>query len=109
MIIMPSTPRLRTPERSTTSSPEAASRSGVDAVITVMMKLTEKISFKISARTSGMGGQGGSWGAYQAEAVDDQGVAGEHVEQQNALEYLGEVEGNLHRYLRLFAANERQR
>ena len=34
-IIMPSTPRLSTPARSTTSSPEAASSSGVEAVITV--------------------------------------------------------------------------
>jgi hypothetical protein len=33
--IMPSTPRLRTPERSVTSSPMAAMRSGVDAVMMV--------------------------------------------------------------------------
>jgi hypothetical protein len=36
MIIMPSTPRFRTPERSTTSSPIAASSSGVAAVAMVM-------------------------------------------------------------------------
>ena len=35
--IMPSTPRLSTPERSTTSSPMAASRNGVDAVMMVRM------------------------------------------------------------------------
>ena len=33
--IIPSTPRLSTPERSTTSSPTAASSSGVDAVMIV--------------------------------------------------------------------------
>ena len=33
--IMPSTPRLRTPERSTTSSPMAASSKGVEAVMMV--------------------------------------------------------------------------
>ena len=35
--IMPSTPRLSTPERSATSSPSEARRSGVAAVITVRM------------------------------------------------------------------------
>ena len=37
MIIMPSTPRLSTPARSTTSSPDAASSSGVEATITDRM------------------------------------------------------------------------
>ena len=46
-IIIPSMPRLSTPERSTTNSPDDASRSGVEAVITVRMKLTEKIRLKI--------------------------------------------------------------
>ena len=36
-IIMPSTPRLRTPERSATSSPVAAINSGVDAASTERM------------------------------------------------------------------------
>ena len=49
MIIIPSMPRLSTPERSTTNSPDAASKSGVEAVITVRMKLTENISWKIRA------------------------------------------------------------
>ena len=37
MIIMPSVPRFKTPERSTTSSPAAASNKGVEAAITEMM------------------------------------------------------------------------
>jgi hypothetical protein len=43
MTIIPSTPRLSTPERSTTSSPMAAMSSGVDAAITVS---------RIASRTS---------------------------------------------------------
>ena len=44
-IIMPSTPRLRTPDFSTTSSPRAAKSSGVAAPITVR---------KMSAKASGV-------------------------------------------------------
>src|ERR1700733_4325015 len=97
MIIIPSTPRLRTPERSTTNSADAAKRSGVDAAITDRMM----------ASSSSMHGL--SNGAYETDAVDDQRVAGEHVEQQDALEHLGEVERDLHRDLRALAADEGQR
>ena len=45
----------------------------------------------------------------EADAVEDQRVAGEHVEQQDALEHLGEIERHLHRDLRLLAADEGQR
>ena len=45
----------------------------------------------------------------QADAIEDQRVAGEHVEQQDALEDLGEIERDLHRDLRLLAADEGQR
>ena len=41
--------------------------------------------------------------------IEDERVAGEHVEQQDALEHLGEVERDLHRDLRLLAADEGQR
>src|ERR1700686_4329179 len=97
MIIIASAPRLSTPERSTTNSPDAASKSGVDAAITDRMM----------ASSSSMHGL--SDGAQQTDAVDDQRVAGEHVEQQDALEHLGEVERNLHRDLRALAADESQR
>src|SRR6185312_8806145 len=97
MIIMPSTPRLRTPERSTTNSPDAASSSGVEAAITDRMM----------ASSSSM--RGLPDGAQQADAVDDERIAGQHVEQQDALEHLGEVERHLHRDLRVLAADEGER
>src|SRR5437868_10174757 len=93
---MPSTPRFRTPARSTTSSPEAASSSGVEAVITV-------------SRTASMNSMDDLRGEKDTEAVEDQRVAGEHVEQQNALEHLGEVERNFQRNLRALAADEGER
>src|SRR6185437_7142852 len=96
MIIIPSTPRLSTPERSTTSSPEAASSSGVDAAITDRMMASSSM-------------RGLSHGPDQVDAIDDQRVAGEHVEQQNALENLGEIGRDLHRDLRRLAADEGQR
>src|SRR5262245_40361798 len=95
-ITMPSTPRLSTPARSTTSSPEAASRSGVEAAITVMSMASANSMSDLR-------------GEHQAEAVEDQRVAGEHVEQQHALEHLGEVERHFQRDLRAFAADEGER
>ena len=50
-----------------------------------------------------------SYRADQTDAVNDQGIAGEHVEQQDSLKHLGQVEGDLHRDLRAFAADECQR
>src|ERR1044072_3172941 len=82
-IIMPSTPRFKTPARSTTSSPDAASSSGVDAVMMV-------------SRMASANSMGDLRGEQQAEAIEDERVAGEHVEQQDALEHLGEVERDLH-------------
>src|SRR5271168_4376130 len=96
MIIMPSMPRLSTPDRSTTSSPAAASNSGVDAAITEMMMASSNPIGNPGARR------------HQTNAVEDQGVAGEHVEQQDALKHLGEIERHLHRDLGLLAADESQ-
>src|SRR5262245_27703925 len=93
---MPSTPRFSTPARSTTSSPEAASRSGVEAVITVM-------------RTASMNMGGGFRSKNQPETVEDQGVACEHIEQQDALEHLREIERHLQADLRALAADECER
>src|SRR3954452_11464515 len=93
---MPSMPRLSTPARSTTSSPEAASKSGVDAVITV-------------SRTASMNSMDDLRREQQAEAVEDQRVAGEHIEQQDALEHLGEIERHFQRDLRALAADEGER
>src|SRR5947209_4757218 len=72
-IIMPSTPRLRTPERSVTSSPVAAIRSGVDAASTDRMMASSSPTGHLSRREG------------QPEAVQHEGVTGEHVEQQDAL------------------------
>src|SRR5882757_1210934 len=97
MIIMPSTPRLSTPERSTTSSPAAASSSGVEAAITDRMMASSSPIRGLSIEFD------------EADAIEDQGIAGEDIEQQDALEHLGEIERDLHRYLRALAADERQR
>src|SRR6201984_169119 len=93
-IIMPSTPRLSTPARSVTSSPVAAINSGVDAASTDRMMASASCTGHLSRREN------------QPEAVENERVAGEHVEQQNALKDLGHVQRYFHRDLCLFAANE---
>src|ERR1700710_2459638 len=84
-IIMPSTPRLSTPERSVTSSPVAAINSGVDAASTERMMASSSPTGHLSRRED------------QPEAVENEGVAGEHIEQQKALKHLGHVQRNFHR------------
>src|SRR5580693_2231275 len=96
MIIMPSRPRLSTRDRSATSSPAAANNSGVEAAITDSM-MASNIS---------MGGL--SERADKADAVDDHGVAGQHVEQQDALEHLGEIERHFDRDFGVLPADEGQ-
>src|ERR1700728_2236850 len=97
MIIMPSRPRLSTPDRSVTSSPAAANNSGVEAAITDSM-----IASNICMRGLSQRGD-------EADAVDDHGVAGQHVEQQDALEHLGEIERYFDRDFRVLPADEGQR
>src|SRR5216684_3062882 len=94
---MPSTPRLSTPARSATSSPAAASSSGVDAARTARMM----------ASSNPIGGP--AVRHHDMDAVEDEGIAGEHVEQQEALEHLGQVERHLQRNLGALAANESER
>src|ERR1700749_1322555 len=96
-IIMPSTPRLSTPERPVTSSPAAAIRSGVDAASTDRMMASSSSTGHLSRRKD------------QAEAIEDQGIAGEHVEQQDALKHLGDVQRDFHCDLGLLAADESKR
>src|SRR5581483_12267441 len=84
---------LSTPARSTTSSPEAASSSGVEAVMIVMM----------TASTNSMGDLRRK---DEAEAIENERVAGEHIEQQDALEHLGQIERHLERDLRGLTADE---
>src|SRR3954447_21684179 len=97
MIIMPSTPRLSTPARSVTSSPVAAIKSGVEAA---------RIE-RTMASSSPIGGP--SLRQDQPDPVENERIAGQHIEQQDALEYLGHIKWNLHRDLRLFATDEGQR
>src|SRR5690606_22050953 len=93
MIIMPSTPRLRTPERSTTSSPMAAISSGVAAVAMV------------SRMASNMARLPGSrLRPDEADLVVDQRVAGEHEEEDHALEGAHDLVGEADRDLRGLAA-----
>src|SRR6516165_4926364 len=96
-IIMPSTPRLRTPERSVTSSPVAAISSGVDAASTDRMMASNISTVHLPRREN------------QPEPVENEGVAREHIEQQNALKDLGDIQGYFHRNLGLFAADEGER
>src|SRR5579862_2564498 len=101
MIIMPSTPRLSTPERSVTSSPVAAIRSGVDAASTERMMASTSSTSHLSCYLSRCGDE--------PEAIENETVAGEHVEQQNALKHLGDIQRDLHCNLGLFAADESER
>src|SRR6516165_7451276 len=97
MIIIPSTPRLSTPARSTTSSPAAASNSGVDAVTTArMMASASPIGSPVMR-------------GHQANPIEHERIAGEHVEQQCALKNLGQIERDAHGNLRLLPADERER
>src|SRR5215510_7252971 len=95
-IIMPSTPRLRTPARSVTSSPVAAIRSGVDAASTERMMASSSSTRHLTV------------GEDEAEAIENEGIAGVHVKQQNALEHLGDIQRDLHCDLSLLAADEGQ-
>src|SRR5467141_3581215 len=93
-IIMPSTPRLSTPARSVTSSPVAAISNGVDAASTARMIASSSPTGHLWRRGN------------QPEAVENERVAGEHVEQQDALKHLGDIQWNFHRDLGLLAADK---
>src|SRR5690606_38519112 len=105
MTIMPSTPRLRTPERSTTSSPIAAMSSGVAAVAIVMMTCSSILDRLPCLGCLCLGRRR----AGNAHAVVDQRVAGEHEEEQHALEGAHGLVGNAERDLRRLAAEIGQR
>src|SRR5690606_33514033 len=102
MIIMPSTPRLSTPARSTTSSPVAAIRSGV-AAVAMVSRTSSNVSMRGLPRSRRLA-------AHQSHAVVDQRVAGEHEEQDRALEGAHHLVGYADRDLCRLAAEigERQ-
>src|ERR1700755_2155905 len=95
-IIMPSTPRLSTPARSVTSSPVPASSSGVEAASTARMIASSSPMGCLSRRRD------------QPEPIENERVAGQHVEQQDAREHLGDVQRNFHCDLGLLAADKGQ-
>lgn len=78
--IMPSTPRFKTPDRSTTSSPMAAISSGV-AAVAMVMRIDSSILFD-PLECRGLSGAV----SYQSDAIMDEHVTGENEEQQHALE-----------------------
>ena len=94
--IMPSTPRLSTPERSATSSPERRDQQ--------------------RRRRGDDGEQDGFESGHlppprvdETNAVADERVGGQNAEQQDALESLGEIERQLQQDLRALAADEGER
>src|SRR5690606_17461796 len=91
MIIMPSTPRLRTPARSVTSSPSDAMTSGVAAVMTVSIMAS---SMRTSRRLT----------PDQANAIVNERIAGKHEEQEEPLEDAADLVGNADRKLSGLAA-----
>src|ERR1700691_1622470 len=57
---------------------------------------------------SSMGGCGFSRRSQQTDPIDDQGIAGQHVEEQDPLEDLGEIEWHLQRDWGAFTTKEGQ-
>src|SRR5690606_2569956 len=97
--IMPSTPRLSTPERSTTSSPMAAIRSGVAAVAIVRrIACVKSIRSGLSRLATG----------YEANAIKDECIASENEEQDHALKHARRFFGDADSNLCSFAAKIRQ-
>src|SRR3979409_607359 len=92
--IMPSTPRLSTPARSVTSSPVAAINSGVEAASTARMIASSSPTGHLSR------------GEDEPEPVENERVAGEHVNKQNAWKYLVDVQRDFHCDLGLLAADK---
>src|SRR5262247_3791206 len=86
--IMPSTPRLSTPARSATSSPVAASTSGVAAIITLIkMLLTRSKAARLLCRRGGtlLARRAGA-PRLPARPVVHEHVGRQHEEQEHALE-----------------------
>merc|ERR1711965_183244 len=101
--IMPSWPRLRTPERSHTSSPRATSSNGVPATTVAASTLVISTLSISGLSCHGLGGP------TNANAVVNKGVTGQQVEQQQPLEQSGDRLGQGHGTLQHLAAHEGQR
>src|SRR5882672_3748640 len=101
--IMPSTPRLRTPERSATSSPVAANTSGVAAIMALIRMLARSSMVSVLHRVGGRAPRD------PARAVVHQHVGGEQKEQEHALEHGRRSARQAHGDLRRLAADVGQR
>src|SRR5215468_4658064 len=118
--IMPSTPRLSTPARSATSSPVAASTSGVAAISTLTrMLLTrskvvslgcwrrcdgDRARRRLPVPAFGRGARGPP-----ARPIVDRDVGRQHEKQQHALERADAGAGKAHADLRHLAADAGER
>src|SRR5690606_27181191 len=97
MIIMPSTPRLMTPERSTTSSPIAAMSKGV-AAVAIVMTIASNIWHLCCSQT-----RGGRLRSNKSDLVVNEGVASQNEEEDHTLEGSNDLVGEADRNLRSFA------
>src|SRR5262245_57260656 len=113
--IMPSTPGLRTPARSATSSPVAASTSGVAAIMTLMRMLLRRSTLIRPLRSLGrrLGWPRLRWceraACLPARSIVHQHVGCQHEEQEHALEGGDGGAGQAHADLRHLAADAGQR
>src|SRR5262245_49813171 len=119
-IIMPSTPRLSTPERSAISSPVAANRSGVAAIMALIRMLARSSTgqalrsgqaphgpdrrLRCGARTKGRRGL-----RDPARSVVDEHIGGKQKKQEHALEHGGGGTGQAHGDLGRLPANGGER
>src|SRR4051794_18280874 len=101
---MPSMPRLRTPDFSTTSSPSGANIRGVAAMM-VPVKMAMNRSIRLSpAQSEGRSScrlqrMRVSGGPYQANAIKNEEVGCEQEEQKDALEDARQRRGQAQRHL----------
>src|SRR5579863_9188809 len=86
--IMPSTPKLSTPDFSVTSSPSAANSIGVEAR-TVVRRMAVSIFMRALSRDR----------MAAAHPIADQDFASQQEEQQHPLEHAGHGDRQVHRYL----------
>src|SRR5690606_34788351 len=99
--IVPSTPRVRTPDRSVTSSPSAASASGVPARIA-----PARTAMTVARPAMGLHRAAG---AKEPDAGADEHVRSEYEEQQQALEHAGHRRRQVEPDLQCLAAQVQQR
>src|SRR4029078_883554 len=103
--IIPSTPRLRTPDRSATSSPRAANRRGIEAA--TMVSPMPWIS-SMATLHFGCSHQPRWDGPDKPDAIENERVAGEDEKEEKALGHARDLLGHTVGYLHALAAEIRQ-